>query len=111
MANSNGNGYSKEFRPGTVKLLLENRQNVTEVCRNLGVSRNALERWLAAEADSHEPFRGALRQCLRGDFFQQTKTTHGNQILVIIFRMVRSVSRIPSRVNAGTFLTENAGRK
>jgi len=72
MANSNGNGYSKEFKPGTVKLLLENRQNVTEVCRNLGVSRNALERWLA---DSHEPSRSALRQCLRGDFFQQTKTT------------------------------------
>lgn len=51
MGNSNGNRYSEEFKQGAVKLVLENKQSVAEVCRNLGVSRNAVERWLAAEVD------------------------------------------------------------
>lgn len=54
MGNSNGNRYSEEFKQGAIKLVLENKQSIAEVCRNLGVSRNALERWLAAEADSHD---------------------------------------------------------
>lgn len=54
MGNSNGNRYSEEFKQGAIKLVLENKQSIAEVCRNLGVSRNALERWLASEADSHD---------------------------------------------------------
>ena len=54
MGDSKGNRYSEEFKQGAIKVVLENKQNITEVCRNLGVSRNALERWLAAEADSHD---------------------------------------------------------
>ena len=55
MGKSNGNRYSEKFKQGAVKLVLENKQNVAEACRNLGVSRGTMERWLAAEADSHEP--------------------------------------------------------
>lgn len=62
MGNSNGNRYSEEFKKGAIKLVLENKQSVAEVCRNLGVSRNALERWLAAEADSHDDDKVRLHQ-------------------------------------------------
>jgi transposase len=62
MGNSNGNRYSEEFKQGAIKLVLENKQSVAEVCRNLGVSRNALERWLAAEADSHDDNKVRLHQ-------------------------------------------------
>lgn len=62
MGNSNGNRYSEEFKQGAIKLVLENKQSVAEVCRNLGMSRNALERWLAAEADSHDDDKVRLHQ-------------------------------------------------
>lgn len=62
MGNSNGNRYSEEFKQGAIKLVLENKQSVAEVCRNLGVSRNALERWLAAEADSHDDDKIRMHQ-------------------------------------------------
>ncbi len=62
MGNSNGNRYSEEFKQGAVKLVLENKQSVAEVCRNLGVSRNAVERWLAAEVDSHDDDKVRLHQ-------------------------------------------------
>jgi transposase len=62
MGNSNGNRYSEEFKQGAIKLVLENKQNIAEVCRNLGVSRNALERWLAAEADSHDDDKIRMHQ-------------------------------------------------
>lgn len=62
MGNSNGNRYSDEFKQGAIKLVLENKQSVAEVCRNLGVSRNALERWLGAEADSHDDDKVHLHQ-------------------------------------------------
>ena len=32
------------------------------MCRNLGVSRNALERWLAVEADNHDDDKIRMRQ-------------------------------------------------
>lgn len=44
MGKSNGNRYSEEFKHGAVKLVLENKQSIAEVCRNLGVSRNAVEK-------------------------------------------------------------------
>jgi transposase len=53
MGNSKGTRYSEEFIKGAIKLVLENKQSIAEVCRNLGVSRNAMNRWLASEADSH----------------------------------------------------------
>lgn len=62
MGNSNGNRYSEEFKQGAIKLVLENKQSIAEVCRNLGVSRNALERWLAAEADSHDDDKIRMHQ-------------------------------------------------
>lgn len=62
MGNSNGNRYSEEFKQGAIKLVLENKQSVTGAWRNLGVSRNALERWLAAEADSHDDGKVRLHQ-------------------------------------------------
>lgn len=62
MGNSKGNRYSEEFKQGAIKLVLENKQNIAEVCRNLGVSRNALERWLAAEADSHDDDKIRMHQ-------------------------------------------------
>ena len=62
MNNSNGNRYSEEFKQGAIKLVLENKQSVAEVCRNLGVSRNALERWLAAETDSHDDDKIRMHQ-------------------------------------------------
>ena len=46
--------YNEEFKNDAVKLVQENKQSVAEVCRNLGVSRNAMERWLATEVDSHD---------------------------------------------------------
>jgi len=54
MGKSRGTRYSDEFKQGAIKLVQENKQSIAEVCRNLGVSRNATERWLAAEADSHD---------------------------------------------------------
>ena len=62
MGKSTGNRYSEEFKQGAVKLVLENKQSIAEACRNLGVSRNAIERWLAAEADSHDAERVRLQQ-------------------------------------------------
>ncbi len=62
MGKSNGNRYSEEFRQGAVKLVLENKQSIAEACRNLGVSRGTMERWLAAEADSHDAEKVHLRQ-------------------------------------------------
>jgi transposase len=54
MGKSKGTRYSEEFKKGAIKLVLENKQRIAEVCRNLGVSRNAMERWLAAEAGSND---------------------------------------------------------
>jgi transposase len=54
MGKSNGKRYNEEFREGAVKLVLEKKQSIAQVCRNLGVSRGTMERWLAAEADSHD---------------------------------------------------------
>lgn len=62
MGKSNGNRYSGEFKQGAVKLVLENKQSIAEVCRNLGVSRGAMERWLAAEVDSHDAKKDRLQQ-------------------------------------------------
>ena len=62
MGKSKGNRYSEEFKQGAVKLVLVNKQSIAEVCRNLGVSRNAIERWLAAEADSHDDDKVRLRK-------------------------------------------------
>ena len=62
MVKSKGNRYSEEFKQGAVKLVLENKQSIAEACRNLGVSRNAIERWLAAKADSHDDDKVRLRQ-------------------------------------------------
>lgn len=62
MGKSNGNRYSEEFRRGAVKLVLENKQSIAEACRNLGVSRGTMERWLAAEADSHNAEKVRLWQ-------------------------------------------------
>ena len=62
MGKSTGNRYSEEFKQGAVKLVLENKQSIAEACQNLGVSRNAIERWLAAEADSHDAEKVRLRQ-------------------------------------------------
>ena len=62
MGKSNGNRYSEEFRQGAVKLVLENKQSIAEACRNLGVSRGTMERWLAAVADSHDAEKVRLRQ-------------------------------------------------
>lgn len=61
MGKSNGNRYSEEFKQGAVKLVLKNKQNIAEACRNLGVSRGTMERWLAAEADSHDAEKVRLR--------------------------------------------------
>ncbi|QNO17834.1 transposase [Caproicibacterium amylolyticum] len=62
MGKNNGKRYSEEFRQGAIKLVLENEQSVAEACRNLGVSRGTMERWLAAEADSQEPDKIRLQQ-------------------------------------------------
>lgn len=62
MGKSKGNRYSEEFKQGAVKLVLENKQSIAETCRNLGVSRNAMERWLDAEADSHDAEKVRLRK-------------------------------------------------
>ena len=61
MKKSNGIRYSEEFKAGAIKLVLENKQSIAEVCRNLGVSRNAMDRWLAAERDSHDDEKMKLR--------------------------------------------------
>jgi transposase len=62
MGNSKGTRYSEEFKNGAKKLVLENKQSIAEVCRNLGVSRNAMNRWIAAEADSHDDDKVRLHQ-------------------------------------------------
>ena len=62
MGRNNGNRYSEEFKQGAIKLVLENKQSIAEACRNLGVSRNAMERWLAVEADSHDDDKVRMRQ-------------------------------------------------
>lgn len=61
MKKSNGIRYSEEFKAGAIKLVLENKQSIAEVCRNLGVSRNAMDRWLAAERDRHDDEKMKLR--------------------------------------------------
>jgi transposase len=62
MGNSNGNRYSEEFKQGAIKLVLDNKQSIAEACRNLGVSRNTMDRWLAAEADSHDDDKVRMHQ-------------------------------------------------
>lgn len=62
MKKRNGTRYSDEFKAGAIKLVLENRQSIAEVCRNLGVSRNAMDRWLSAEKDSHDDEKVRLRE-------------------------------------------------
>ena len=62
MGNSNGNRYSEEFKQGAIKLVLDNKQSIVEACRNLGVSRNTMDRWLAAEADSHDDDKVRMHQ-------------------------------------------------
>jgi transposase len=62
MGKSNGKRYSEEFKQGAIKLVRENKQSIAEVCRNLGVSRNAVERWLAAEEVSHDSGKVRLQQ-------------------------------------------------
>jgi transposase len=62
MGKNNGNRYSEEFKQGAIKLALENKQSVAEVCRNLGVSRNAMDRWLADEKDGHDDEKVHLRK-------------------------------------------------
>ncbi len=62
MGKSTGNRYSEDFKQGAVKLVLENKQSIAEACRNLGVSRNAIERWLVAEANSHNAGKVRLQQ-------------------------------------------------
>jgi len=62
MGKSKGTRYSEEFKQGAIKLVLENKQSIAEVCRNLGVSRNAMERWLSFEADSHDDEKVRLRE-------------------------------------------------
>lgn len=36
MGKRNGNRYSEEFKQGAIKLVLENKQSIAEVFRNLG---------------------------------------------------------------------------
>lgn len=43
-------------------MVLKNKQSIAEACRNLGVSRDAMERWLTAEADSHNTDKVRLQQ-------------------------------------------------
>jgi transposase len=62
MGKSNGKRYNEEFREGAVKLVLEKKQSIAQVCRNLGVSRGTMERWLAAEADSHDADKVRMQQ-------------------------------------------------
>lgn len=62
MEKSRETRYSEEFKKGAIKLVLENGQSIAEVCRNLGISRNAIERWLKAEADSHNNDKMRLRE-------------------------------------------------
>jgi transposase len=62
MGKNNGNRYSVEFKQGAIKLVLENKQSVAVVCRNLGVSRNAMDRWLAEEKDGHDDEKVRLHQ-------------------------------------------------
>jgi transposase len=62
MEKSKGTRYSEEFKKGAIKLVLENKQSIAEVCRNLGISRNAMDRWLTAEKDSHNDEKSRLRE-------------------------------------------------
>jgi transposase len=62
MGKSNGKRYNAEFREGAVKLVLEKKQSIAQVCRNLGVSRGTMERWLAAEANSHDADKVRMKQ-------------------------------------------------
>ena len=62
MGKSNGKRYNEEFREGAIKLVLEKKQSIAEVCRNLGVSRGTMERWLAAEANSHDADKVRMKQ-------------------------------------------------
>jgi transposase len=62
MEKKTGNRYSEEFKEGAIKLVRENKQSIAEVCRNLGVSRNAMDRWLATDADSNADENIRLRQ-------------------------------------------------
>jgi transposase len=67
MGKNNRNRYSEEFKEGAVKLVMENKQSISEVCRSLGVSRNAMDRWLAAEADSNDDEKVRLHQLGAGN--------------------------------------------
>jgi len=62
MGKSNGKRYNEEFREGAIKLVLEKKQSIAQVCRNLGVSRGTMERWLAAEANSHDADKVRMKQ-------------------------------------------------
>lgn len=43
-------------------MALEKKQSIAQVCRNLGVSRGTMERWLVAEADSHDADKVRMQQ-------------------------------------------------
>jgi transposase-like protein len=62
MEKSKGTRYSEEFKNGAIKLVLVNKQSIAEVFRNLEVSRNAMEQWLATKRDSHNDEKVRLRE-------------------------------------------------
>ncbi len=39
--------YTKEFKLGAVKMVVDEKLRGSEVCRNLGVSSSALSKWVA----------------------------------------------------------------
>ena len=51
--------YDLEFKINTVKLVLEGKRSQREICEDLGISKSAVYKWLAAyRRDAEEAFPG-----------------------------------------------------
>jgi transposase len=57
------NSYTKEFKAGAAKMVLQEKQTATQVAKNLGVSSGALSKWIKDYRDlgaSAFPGKGAI---------------------------------------------------
>jgi transposase-like protein len=46
IAKMNRNNYTKEFKAGAARMVLQEKQSATQVAKNLGVSSGALSKWV-----------------------------------------------------------------
>ena len=69
--------YSEEFKAETVRLVREGGKTLTEVARDLELTRSAVERWVKqAEIEAGRGPAGALTRAERAELAQLRRENH-----------------------------------